>query len=141
MARDAQRAAVRRWHLLHVDVVAYAPFPGVGQQELAVREAGRARALGFVDARQVAAAHQQVHAGGADRKSTRLNSSHLVISYAVFCLKKKKRVKHDMILMHASLESIRRPIGHPLDYISECICHYDCVDLATSESSCRIERD
>src|SRR2546426_8646770 len=31
-------------------------------------------------------------AGGGDRKSTRLNSSHLVISYAVFCLKKKKRV-------------------------------------------------
>src|SRR2546426_5215512 len=28
---------------------------------------------------------------GGDRKSTRLNSSHLVISYAVFCLKKKKR--------------------------------------------------
>src|SRR5256885_7951232 len=28
--------------------------------------------------------------GGTDRKSTRLNSSHLVISYAVFCLKKKK---------------------------------------------------
>src|SRR5256885_12718442 len=27
--------------------------------------------------------------GGRDRKSTRLNSSHLVISYAVFCLKKK----------------------------------------------------
>src|SRR5256885_2895048 len=31
-----------------------------------------------------------VAALGADRKSTRLNSSHLVISYAVFCLKKKK---------------------------------------------------
>src|SRR2546426_8764807 len=28
---------------------------------------------------------------GQDRKSTRLNSSHLVISYAVFCLKKKKK--------------------------------------------------
>src|SRR2546426_7222104 len=28
----------------------------------------------------------------ADRKSTRLNSSHLVISYAVFCLKKKKNM-------------------------------------------------
>src|SRR2546426_5607153 len=28
--------------------------------------------------------------GQRDRKSTRLNSSHLVISYAVFCLKKKK---------------------------------------------------
>src|SRR2546426_2129288 len=30
-----------------------------------------------------------------DRKSTRLNSSHLVISYAVFCLKKKKKTKRD----------------------------------------------
>src|SRR5690554_3625467 len=29
-------------------------------------------------------------AGGVDRKSTRLNSSHVRISYAVFCLKKKK---------------------------------------------------
>src|SRR2546426_4915347 len=29
-----------------------------------------------------------------DRKSTRLNSSHLVISYAVFCLKKKKKPQH-----------------------------------------------
>src|SRR2546426_4625845 len=29
----------------------------------------------------------------SDRKSTRLNSSHLVISYAVFCLKKKKKNK------------------------------------------------
>src|ERR1039457_4537066 len=29
--------------------------------------------------------------GTLDRKSTRLNSSHLVISYAVFCLKKKKK--------------------------------------------------
>ena len=28
-----------------------------------------------------------------DRKSTRLNSSHVVISYAVFCLKKKKKYK------------------------------------------------
>src|SRR5690242_20858094 len=28
--------------------------------------------------------------GGVDRKSTRLNSSHMSISYAVFCLKKKK---------------------------------------------------
>src|SRR5262245_66625920 len=31
--------------------------------------------------------------GGRDRKSTRLNSSHLGISYAVFCLKKKKKKK------------------------------------------------
>src|SRR5262245_64338545 len=32
--------------------------------------------------------------GLLDRKSTRLNSSHLGISYAVFCLKKKKKNKH-----------------------------------------------
>src|SRR2546427_7064661 len=30
-----------------------------------------------------------------DRKSTRLNSSHSQISYAVFCLKKKKKISHD----------------------------------------------
>src|SRR5260221_5173219 len=34
----------------------------------------------------------RMHVGpGIDRKSTRLNSSHTVISYAVFCLKKKKK--------------------------------------------------
>src|SRR5256885_12389318 len=36
-----------------------------------------------------------------DRKSTRLNSSHLVISYAVFCLKKKKG--HDRVAVHDTL--------------------------------------
>src|SRR5256885_3919199 len=52
---------------------------------------------GVVDALRPAAP-QRPHAGAGqvvgmdvvDRKSTRLNSSHLVISYAVFCLKKKK---------------------------------------------------
>src|SRR2546429_6082615 len=39
------------------------------------------------------------HAGGLpqDRKSTRLNSSHGYISYAVFCLKKKKAYSHHEI--------------------------------------------
>src|SRR5256885_8453947 len=49
------------------------------------------------------AEHRPAHAGIfhrnfrmlQDRKSTRLNSSHLVISYAVFCLKKKKTVSTD----------------------------------------------
>src|SRR5437588_6592405 len=37
-------------------------------------------------------AHGRLLVGeGQDRKSTRLNSSHTVISYAVFCLKKKKK--------------------------------------------------
>src|SRR2546422_1368254 len=34
---------------------------------------------------------------GRDRKSTRLNSSHGYISYAVFCLKKKKQTMYDRI--------------------------------------------
>src|SRR2546426_8207176 len=42
-----------------------------------------------------------------DRKSTRLNSSHLVISYAVFCLKKKKTTTY-----------ILRPCTQPLDTTS-----------------------
>src|SRR3712207_7951360 len=37
-------------------------------------------------------AAQVLHLGQQDRKSTRLNSSHANISYAVFCLKKKKRL-------------------------------------------------
>src|SRR3989454_7340627 len=36
-------------------------------------------------------------AARGDRKSTRLNSSHLVISYAVFCLKKKKKMKQQIL--------------------------------------------
>src|SRR5256885_12654445 len=37
-----------------------------------------------------------------DRKSTRLNSSHLVISYAVFCLKKKKTDSHLQSHFHST---------------------------------------
>src|SRR5256885_9731952 len=40
-----------------------------------------------------------------DRKSTRLNSSHLVISYAVFCLKKKKTDSFILILTSICLAS------------------------------------
>src|SRR5256885_7196009 len=43
----------------------------------------------------------------ADRKSTRLNSSHLVISYAVFCLKKKKNEIDTFLLAPLLVESIR----------------------------------
>src|SRR2546426_5029525 len=44
-----------------------------------------------------------------DRKSTRLNSSHLVISYAVFCLKKKK--SSQTALIHFSTRFISLPIN------------------------------
>src|SRR5438270_10614153 len=41
---------------------------------------------------------------GKDRKSTRLNSSHSQISYAVFCLKKKKKNKHPNIISQRAAE-------------------------------------
>src|SRR5206468_10976731 len=53
----------------------------------AVRAARRACARGRAEADAGRAADR---AAGRDRKSTRLNSSHDQISYAVFCLKKKK---------------------------------------------------
>src|ERR1022692_3565139 len=40
-----------------------------------------------------------------DRKSTRLNSSHLVISYAVFCLKKKNEERAILLASHEPLIS------------------------------------
>src|SRR5256885_11645245 len=44
--------------------------------------------------------------GGEDRKSTRLNSSHLVISYAVFCLKKKKNYRYVLANFNVTLRII-----------------------------------
>src|SRR5256885_8995680 len=45
-----------------------------------------------------------------DRKSTRLNSSHLVISYAVFCLKKKNKWRAQVALMHSVDVSTQVPL-------------------------------
>src|SRR2546429_789877 len=44
-----------------------------------------------------------------DRKSTRLNSSHGYISYAVFCLKKKKTTKRDAVRLASAPCTHRRP--------------------------------
>src|SRR2546426_3364833 len=56
----------------------YIPFPDFGDNpSYAATEGDRKQETGY-------------KARPQDRKSTRLNSSHLVISYAVFCLKKKK---------------------------------------------------
>src|SRR2546426_7965569 len=44
-----------------------------------------------------------------DRKSTRLNSSHLVISYAVFCLKKKKNRNTAAMQLQSNRESHQHP--------------------------------
>src|SRR5436305_6699913 len=50
--------------------------------------------------RRVPDAEQRVLGDVQDRKSTRLNSSHVRISYAVFCLKKKKK-KHSITAAHS----------------------------------------
>src|SRR5256885_9678591 len=65
---------------------------GVEHRELGLRF-GAAALRRNVDFDLVA--RHELHVDHRDRKSTRLNSSHLVISYAVFCLKKKK---HDTAL-------------------------------------------
>src|SRR3989475_4149397 len=70
----------------HVDQLAAlleVRIPRAGREQL--RE-GRDRGQGVV---------QLVGDAGQDRKSTRLNSSHSQISYAVFCLKKKKKTIDD----------------------------------------------
>src|SRR5438034_3062772 len=66
------------------------------EQPLAVHDhvadaAGRADQLGDDHVGPCPAEHQAQGFGDLDRKSTRLNSSHTVISYAVFCLKKKNQ--------------------------------------------------
>src|SRR5256885_1032513 len=58
---------------------------------------------------------------GIDRKSTRLNSSHLVISYAVFCLKKKNDTalpldfRPRVLVTQFGITSASQPIAHDID--------------------------
>src|SRR5256885_3866306 len=66
-----------------------------------LEEPGQADLAEFLGSRQVEViaslpcyTEELVDRQRGDRKSTRLNSSHLVISYAVFCLKKKKQNQH-----------------------------------------------
>src|SRR5690625_4843923 len=51
-------------------------------------------AVGAADAALAGGVEHMGHHPLGDRKSTRLNSSHVAISYAVFCLKKKQRSRH-----------------------------------------------
>src|SRR2546426_2349479 len=53
---------------------------------------------------------------GLDRKSTRLNSSHLVISYAVFCLKKKKtRMNYSHLVISYAVFGLKKKTESRID--------------------------
>src|SRR3712207_7684513 len=91
---------------INVWLVWLLPFVGAAIIAAVARAGHRARdytAVGFALASAISAAtlmplalegaevHSQIPWISSDRKSTRLNSSHANISYAVFCLKKKKK--------------------------------------------------
>src|SRR3712207_8326220 len=80
-------------------------FRSAGQRPVALQRVAPVGldVLEVVEQVDAAGDHGEEHEGRArlgqvaphgDRKSTRLNSSHANISYAVFCLKKKKRIRH-----------------------------------------------
>src|SRR5438874_3898397 len=70
---------------------------GAGKPLLDVIIGARGSEYGSAYVRRPGDSHVYLWRGRLDRKSTRLNSSHVEISYAVFCLKKKKAHKkvHD----------------------------------------------
>src|SRR2546430_13103289 len=68
---------------------------------------------GFGDLDRDAMNQGRAGAGAVDRKSTRLNSSHSQISYAVFCLKKKKKTQTVSVL-HLTVSAL---------WYSTCRCH------------------
>src|SRR5256885_6918078 len=74
------------------------------------RGAGRARRGGAGGAAQHRRGGQRgIPPCDADRKSTRLNSSHLVISYALFCLKKKKMASPTSLTTLTQTHHLPRP--------------------------------
>src|SRR5256885_13229453 len=103
---------------------------GAGSEAGTVRYITRQPQLGKTEAMTDASLEAPTHGdpgdvAHGDRKSTRLNSSHLVISYAVFCLKKKKENKHG--LPHQEHQSTVR-------YASRR-CHHPAADCRQQWSS------
>src|SRR5256885_9332942 len=91
---------------------------GIGVARELLREDPKRRVLALsmvADEAHVADALQ----AGVDRKSTRLNSSHLVISYAVFCLKKKNYsvTYHSTLSPSRSIHSRSRCHGFSLGFL------------------------
>src|SRR5690349_22881231 len=72
------------------------PYTTLFRSRLAAAAPDRAQELArraLADMKRIEFRHPDTAPAAGDRKSTRLNSSHVEISYAVFCLKKKKKKK------------------------------------------------
>src|SRR5260221_1286962 len=80
--------------------------------------------------------------GGSDRKSTRLNSSHTVISYAVFCLKKKKHTaevqSHSDHVCRPLLEEISKPVDKSVQLIYAYRVYHVALDVYMFVRSARV---
>src|SRR5690606_40969510 len=74
-------------------VAALEPLVAAGDPEAAASLASALEFTGGDPERSERLWAQALRDGSQDRKSTRLNSSHVKISYAVFCLKKKKQIE------------------------------------------------
>src|SRR5437660_5557102 len=81
--RERKKNRVSRRHIRNGNSVCHLRFPTILRH---IDVAGECRTSELA---QIERHHRMF---GADRKSTRLNSSHVAISYAVFCLKKKKQI-------------------------------------------------
>src|SRR2546430_2797612 len=103
------------WHLRCVLRIGWLGFPRVGKlytgtfrfQESNDQSCCKTEAFALTTGLVVLFPQARLSSITADRKSTRLNSSHSQISYAVFCLKKKKRLTD--ILTYLSQADISRP--------------------------------
>src|SRR5258708_15256095 len=93
--RNPQRRERLSWHRSHcLGSGSFSSFQSAGRVHPgngSPRKGGRTRSARSLAARR--GSLSQIHKRAQqDRKSTRLNSSHQIISYAVFCLKKKKKL-------------------------------------------------
>src|SRR3712207_7094796 len=89
MIRRPPRSTLFPYTTLFRSVCATQAKCGFGQTGRLRLQRAQVERLGAVEVAGVVGAGEDQEAG-ADRKSTRLNSSHANISYAVFCLKKKR---------------------------------------------------